>query len=309
MTLQQLQYVVALDTFRHFAKAAESVFVAQPTLTIQVKKLEEEIGFQLFDRSSQPIIPTATGEQFILRARHILGEVHNLKRIINEDKGNLAGTYKIGVIPTLAPYLLPRFLGAFSAAFPEVKLEIAEMQSLEILRQLKNDQLDIGILVSQSKESHIREIPLFNEPFLIYAHEGHELLKKKTLRAEDVRSKDLWLLQQGHCFRNQVINLCGSDLPAIEHPYRFESGSIETVKNLVRMQEGFTLVPELSVNFETEKHLLRRFPNPEPAREICLSVRSSFSKERLLIELRASILAHIPNEFQKSSKFMQVMWR
>ncbi len=310
MTLQQLQYIVALDNQRHFVRAAESCFVAQPTLTLQVKKLEEEIGITLFDRSAQPIVPTPAGEAFILRAREIIYGVNNLKTFVSQEREALEGTYTLGIIPTLAPYLLPRFIKSFCTAHPGIRLKIKEMQSSRIISSLKTDQLDIGIMATPVDEPSIREIPLFYEPFLVYASKGHSLLKKKEISPPDIVDEGLWLLSEGHCFRNQVLNICNKTTDAPAQPgLLFESGSIETIKNMVRSDLGYSLIPELSVNEETDRELVRRFREPQLTREISIVVYRNFTRETLLTNLRKAILDRIPDSFKKNERFITVKWR
>ena len=310
MTLQQLLYIVALDDHRHFVKAAESCFVAQPTLTLQVKKLEEEVGITLFDRTSQPLVPTPMGEQFILKAREILRGAESLKEMVNSEKEQLTGTYTLGIIPTLAPYLLPRFIKKFCDFHPGVKLEIKEMQSTQILKALKSNLLNIGIMATPVDDNSIREIPLFYEPFLVFASEGHFLLQKQEVEPGDIVEEGLWLLNEGHCFRNQVLNICNktSELPS--HPgLSFESGSIETIKNMVRSDMGYSLIPELSINNLMDKDLVRRFKEPQLTREISLVVHHSFTKEVLLDHMRKSIVDHIPDDFKRNNRVVRVKWR
>lgn len=310
MTLQQLQYIVALDTHRHFVKAAESCFVAQPTLTIQVKKLEEEIGLMIFDRSVQPLIPTEVGQQIITRARQILREVEGLKEMVNLDKNSLSGDYRLGIIPTLAPYLLPLFLKQFSESHPDIHLEIKELKTAEIIHSLNNDTLDIGIVVTPTKEAYIREIAMFHEPFLVYANKTHNLLEKILIMPDDIKKEGLWLLNQEHCFRRQVLNICNDEE---NHQstirFSFESGSIETIKNMVRSNAGYTLIPELSINQTIDDSFIRRFTEPQPAREVSLVVHNSFTKELLLTQLRKSIINSVPGSFKKNERFITINWR
>lgn len=310
MTLQQLRYIVALNEFRHFVKAAESCCVAQPTLTLQVKKLEEEIGFFIFDRSTQPFVPTKMGEKFIEKAHKILHEVDDLKEMVNQDKDELKGTFRFGIIPTLAPYLLPLFLKGFSEAHPDIRLEIKEMQSEKLINSLLNHQLDIGILATPLEENHIREIPLFYEPFLIYAHSEHPILDQKEVNTQEIQNEDLWLLSQGHCFRNQILNICGQESNSnINKQVTFDSGSIETLKKMVQNHFGYTLIPELAVHEKEDKNFIRKFITPEPVREISLAVHYNFTKEKLLTELRKSINQVIPESFQKNTRFSAIRWR
>lgn len=308
MTLQQLEYIVALDNHRHFVRAAENCFVTQPTLTLQIQKLEDEMGTQIFDRSKQPIEPTSLGELVILKARQILREAMQLKELVNEQKDGITGTFRLGVIPTLAPYLIPRFLKQFSSKYPKTRLVIREMESESIIQGLKNDLIDLGLLVTPLEENSLRELPLFNEPFLVYSSESHPYYVKKEIKPEDISDKGLWLLNQGHCFRNQVLNICNSRSSAGGN-VAYESGSIETLKNLVKWNMGYTLVPELAVTHELDNPMLKRFTSPEPIREVSLVVHNSFTKEALLGKLRDEILQSIPSHFSKGKKFIQVKWR
>lgn len=310
MTLQQLHYVVALDAHRHFVKAAESCFVAQPTLTLQVKKLEQELGLTLFDRSIQPLVPTPMGELFVLRARQILRDVGSLKELVTQEKNDLKGTYRLGVIPTLAPYLLPRFLKDFSDQHPDIQLEIRELTTDNILSGLKTDTLDLGLLVTPTEEAQLREIPLFYEPFWVYASLDESILQNETISPDDLTTDGLWLLQQGHCFRNQVLNLCNEQrLTPSQNRFSFESGSIETLKNMVKSNLGYTLVPELSLQMKEDETFVRRFTDPQPAREVSLVVHSGFTKELLIDRLRESILRHTPEHFKKNERIVRVKWR
>lgn len=310
MTLQQLQYVVALDTYRHFVKAAESCFVAQPTLTLQVKKLEEQIDLVIFDRSTQPIKPTPMGEVFITKARQVLRDIEQLKQLVNDDRTQVEGTYRVGIIPTLSPYLLPLFLADFSSDHPGTRLEIKEWQSEAIIEGLHKDTLDIGILATPLEDRGLREIPMFYEPFLIYANGNDPILSRPLISTEDLDLDGLWLLDQGHCFREQILNLCSQrDQKNDPRNVKFEGGSLETLKKMIQKISGYTLIPELAFDREMDNNLTRRFPEPQPSREISLVVHKSFTKELLLSELRKSILKYTPKSFKKNNHFVTVKWR
>lgn len=310
MTLQQLEYILALDTHRHFVNAAESCFVTQPTLTLQIKKLETEMGLQIFDRSKHPIEPTKTGLKVIESARQILREVNGLKSFINMEKDDLSGTFRIGVIPTVAPYLMPRFLKQFIDANPKINLVIREIESEQIIADLKNDLLDIGILATPLEENSLREIPLYNEPFLIYSAEQHPLFKQQHIQPRDLPEKGLWLLNQGHCLRNQVLSVCRQKKNSSNNNLSYESGSIETLKNLVKNNMGYTLVPELSVlDTLTTDERIQRFDKPEPSREISMVVHQSFNKEAILEMIKVSILQNTPSHFSKAKTYNRIKWR
>lgn len=309
MTLQQLRYIVALDNYRHFATAAEKCFVAQPTLTLQVKKLEQELGTVIFDRKKHPLTPTVLGEKILLKARQILREAEGLESIVASDKMLMEGRFNIGIIPTVAPYLMPYFLKDFTAENPDTHLVIHEMQTTAIIDGLNKNILDVGILVTPLEERNIREIPLYQEPFLVYSSEENPLHNKKLLKNSDVNAEGLLILNEGHCFRSQVLNICGED--RIGHKgFSYQSGTIETLKNLVKSDLGFTLVPELSILDKKEDiPYLIRFEEPQPTREVSLVVHHSFSKEALLDALRKSIQQKIPDVVKKKKHFVRVKWR
>lgn len=310
MTIQQLQYVVALDTHRHFVKAAESCHVAQPTLTLQVKKLEDQMSLVLFDRSSQPLKPTAMGEIFIAKARQILRDLQQLKALVNEELNQIEGIYRVGIIPTLAPYLLPLFVKDFMDKYPDTKLKIQELQSESIIHGLEHDLLDIGILATPLNEPNIREIPIFYEPFLVYADQQNDILKGSSeVEIKELGPEGLWLLGQGHCFRNQTLNVCRFDELENKRNLLMEGGSIETLKKMINEVLGYTLIPELSYDEKHDKKNVLRFKAPQPVREISIVTHKSFTKELLISELRKSIIACTPPSFKKNTKFVTVKWR
>ncbi|WP_116105274.1 hydrogen peroxide-inducible genes activator [Lewinella sp. IMCC34191] len=309
MTLQQLRYVIALDEQRHFGKAARACFVAQPTLTLQIKKLEDELGVVLFDRSTNPIQPTLVGHRIVAHARVVLEEVNNLEMVVASHSDSMEGIFSVGVIPTLSPYLLPRFIQAFSTQFPDTQLRFREMQSEAIIEEIRRGDLDIGLLVTPLEERQLREIPLFYEPFLIYAAAGEAILNQSPLRPDHVNRKDLWILQEGHCFRNQVLNLCGESPVPSSGNFHFEAGTVETLKNLVRQNIGYTIIPELSVNPHTDADFTRRFADPQPSREVSLVVNRNMSRETLLLELRKAILSVVPDDFRKNERYRTLPWR
>ena len=309
MTLQQLRYLVALDEYRHFGKAARACFVSQPTLTLQLKKLEDELDTVLFDRSANPVQPTLLGYQVVAHARLILEEVTNLETLVSSHSDSMDGIFSVGVIPTLSPYLLPRFLQGFARRFPDTQLRFREMRSEEIIDELRKGSLDIGLLVTPLEERQLREIPLFYEPFLIYAAPGEEIMERSPLLPDHVNRKDLWILQEGHCFRNQVLNLCEKSPVPPTGNFHFEAGTVETLKNLVRGNMGYTIIPELSVNPEHDGPYTRRFADPQPSREVSLVVNRNLSRETLLTEIRKAILSVVPAAFRKNDRYKRVEWR
>ncbi|MCB4799587.1 hydrogen peroxide-inducible genes activator [Neotamlana laminarinivorans] len=310
MTIQQLKYIVALDNFRNFVKASESCNVAQPTLTLQVKKLEDQIGLILFDRTSQPLKPTPLGKDFIKKSRDILVLIDELKGTVNDEKTNMNGTFSIGIIPTLAPYLLPLFIKEFLEKHTQTKLKILELHSEDIIEKLEKQQLDIGILATPLNEKNIIETPLFYEPFLVYTDNIKSITKgKNKISSEDLKPEGLWLLAKGHCFRDQMLKLCELKNVEFERNILMEGGSIETLKPLINKISGYTLIPELSYNEATDKKHIVRFESPEPVREISIVTHKNFTKEALITALRKSILKHTPEAFKKNSRFVKINWR
>ena len=308
MTLQQLEYIVNLDNERHFVRAAERCFVTQPTLTMGIKKLEEELGTILFDRKKHPVEPTKSGARVIEKSRQILREANQLRQLVKGEKESLEGTFRVGVIPTLAPYLMPLFLGEFIQSNPNTNLIIEEIQSDQIIEMLKNDTLDVGLLVTPLEELQLREIPLFEEPFLVYSSEKHPLYKKDEIETTDITEDGMWLLNQGHCFRNQALNICGIESRS-QNVFTYESGSIETLKRMVEKNYGYTLVPELSVIDDLDNPRVKRFTRPEPVREVSLVVHNSFSREGLIDKLKSAILDKIPESIRKAEPHIRVEWR
>ncbi len=306
MTLQQLEYVVALDIYRHFVTAAEKCFVTQPTITIQVKKLEKEIGFSIFDKSKSPFKPTALGEMFIEKAKVILTEVGELKNMVSEELESLEGRFKIGVIPTISPYLIPLISGSFSEKHQNTILEIEEMQTKSIIKALQKGEIDIGILVTPLDESFIREIKLYNEPFVFYGQKSEYLEDKVNISTEEIKNmSNVWLLESGHCFRNQVLNLCEN---TNKKNIQFQSGSIEALKKMVDNYGGFTLVPEMAIN-KYDKGCNIHFTEPKPIREVSIVVHHTFAKDALIDALRLEILDKTPKEFIKNQRFIKINWR
>lgn len=299
MTLQQFEYIVALDEYRHYVSAAEHCFVSQPNLTMQVKKLEEEIGVRIFDRDKKPLQPTKIGKEVILRARQILRESKQLKEFVTHEKESLEGEFTVGIIPTLAPYLLPQFLPSFIKDNPRVHLKIRELQTSQIISQLENGLIDIGILVTPLEESSIREIPVFYEPFLLYLPENHRFLEEKLMLADDLDPSEVLVLDEGHCFREQALSICREAKHGSSIGFDYQSGSIEALKSLVQKGVGYTLVPELSVSTENDGIHVRRFSDPEPVREVSIVVHNSYIKESVIDRLKCSIQEGVPKQLLK----------
>ncbi|MBI3512106.1 MAG: LysR family transcriptional regulator [Bacteroidetes bacterium] len=305
MTLQQLEYAVAVGQYGSFVTAAEKCFVTQPTLSMQVKKLEEEAGITLFDRSRQPVAVTDAGKVFLEQAKVVLRERNRLSEVIASTKDDISGELHIAIIPTLAPYLLPLFVDVFSAKFPLVHLTIDEMPTTSIIAALRQESIDCGILATPLHEDSLTEINLFNEPFVAYLSKKNPLWNKRQLKTEDLNVNDVLLLADGHCMRNQVMNLCARRKErSSEFKIDYRSGSIETLRRLVELGEHMTIIPYLAVAGLSAKQqeAVRYFRSPEPAREISIVTHRAQLKKALIDKLAESILGAIPKQLKRSVK-------
>lgn len=305
MNIQQLEYIVAVDNCRHFLKAAEKCFVTQATLSMMIKKLEEELGVKIFDRSHQPVIPTETGNKIIAQAKIIIQENNRMKEIVKEEQGQLSGELKIGIIPTLAPYLLPLFIQSFLKKYPSVRLKISELTTSNIIQKLEHRDLDVGLLSTPLNLNFLREETLFYEPLIVYTSSKDTLLNKKLILAKDIDINRLCLLEEGHCLRLQAINLC--DLRNKDKDIRqmeFETGSIETLKRIVEENNGITILPLLAYKEMSaqQKDRVRFFKKPVPVREIGLVTYRYFVKEKLIQKLKQEIVVNIPADMISSTE-------
>lgn len=302
MTLQQYHYILALDSERNFVRAAEKCFVTQPSLTMQVQKLEDELGVKIFDRSKKPLIPTPIGEQIIAQARIAVQESNRIKELIKESQNELSGELRVGIIPTLAPYLLPLFAANFEREYPSIRLLVQELQTERIIEKLRKDELDLGILVTPLEESGIKESPLFLEPMWGYVGENHRLSKKKTISLDDLDLDDTWLLSEGHCLRAQVLNICNAHQNDDSKQLVFESGSLETLERLVESHKGMTILPYLAtLNLSNaQKKMLREFKGNPPVREVSIVKNRVEVKTAMIDALSKSIKDSIPEELLKS---------
>jgi len=309
MTIVQLEYIIAVDQYRHFAAAAESCFVTQPTLSMQVQKLEEELGLKLFDRSKQPVVPTEYGFEIIEQARRVIMERDALLEIIEAKKGVIRGEFRIGIIPTLAPYLLPLFIQSFTQKYPLIKLQITELTTSSLIAKLKDGKIDAGILVTPLQENGIKETPLFYEEMLAYVSKTNAAFQKTYMLPVDIDPEKLWLLEEGHCFRSQIMNLCELRKKS-EHgiQFEYEAGSLETLRRMVDLYDGVTILPELAtIDLTAEQKVhLRSFRQPVPVREVSLVVHRTFVKKRLVEAMKQEILDHIPEKIRKNKKTLIV---
>lgn len=301
MTLTQLEYVLAVNKFRHFGKAASSCHVTQPTLSMQLQKLEDELGVIIFDRSKTPILPTTEGEAIIEQAKIVIKENKKIFDIIENCQKNLSGKFKLAVIPTLAPYIIPLFAKNFTAKYPDIKLSIQESKTEDIIALLENDEIDAGILVTPLHNDMMIERVLYYEPFYLFLNPTHSFIEKEKVKQEELDLKEIWMLNKGNCFRDQVLNIC-SEKRALDRDENllFESGNFETLKNMVLKHSGYTLLPHLAVKQLTSqrKKLTREFTSPIPTREVSLVHCRSFLKEKIIDALEQEIVNSVPNELR-----------
>lgn len=304
MTLVQLEYIVAVDTYRSFVGAAEKCFVTQPTLSMQIQKLEEMLNVKLFDRSKQPVIPTEIGTRIIEQARLVLQEGQKIKEIISSQQQDIVGELKVGIIPTVAPYLLPQVIAAMMEKYPDLKLLIWEYTTEDIVHHLKTGVLDCGILATPLVDNAITEIPMYYENFVTYISKNSKLFKKKNIDANDLEDENIWLLNEGHCMRSQVLNICRSTKDNRLQGLTYNTGSVETLIRMVDINNGATLLPELALAELSAKQLskVRSFKSPEPVREISLVTHKNYIKKRMLNAFMEEILAVIPKAMKQKKK-------
>lgn len=303
MTLVQLSYIVAVDNYKSFAIAAKKCFITQPTLSMQIQKLENELDILIFDRSKYPIKPTDIGRKIIDQARVILRESRRINDLINEQSNEISGDFRLGIIPTIAPYLLPVFIESFVEKYDKLNLVIDEIQTDQIIDKLRKDELDAGILATPLYIPEIKEDPLFYEPFVGYISKKHELFKKERIEVNDLNLSDLWLLKEGHCFRDHVIQICKkfNDSNNKDLKINFEAGTMETLMKLVENNFGITLIPYLLaeeiVGTDRATHL-RPLNEPVPKREISIIYQRAHLKKKVIDLLKKEIVDSIPSHLR-----------
>lgn len=305
MNLQQLEYIKAVDTHRHFVKAAKACYVTQATLSMMIQKLEEELGAKIFDRSKQPVVPTEIGGKIIAQARRVLSERDKISNLIEDERGIISGELRLGIIPTLAPYLLPLFLKEFAQAYPQVKLIISEHTTNTITELLKAARLDAAILATPLSDASIHEQPLFYEKYFLYVSAKEKGFDKQYVLPKHIDINRLWLLEEGHCMRAQILNLCElKKQHGAEDTLHYEAGSIETLKNIVDKNFGITIIPELATTnlSAAQAKRLRYFKPPTPVREISIVTHREYLKTKLIEALKVTIVAAIPQEMRSSKR-------
>ncbi len=291
MTITQLYYVLAVAEHQNFTKAAEKCFVTQPTLSMQIQKLEDELDILIFDRSKKPIELTEVGRKIVNQAKNIVNESYRIQDIVDQQKGFIGGEFKLGIIPTVMPTLLPMFLKAFIKKHPKVKLKIEELTTDEIITRINDGHLDAAIAATPLEIDTIKERVLYYEPFVSYIPKSHRLHLNKKIAVSDLDINDMLLLEDGHCFRDGVINLCKAFKNNTEDSFQIESGSIETLIKLSNEGLGMTLLPYLHTLDikESEKDNLHYFNDPSPAREVSIIYHKSELKMQIIEALQATI--------------------
>ncbi|MDR1645122.1 MAG: hydrogen peroxide-inducible genes activator [Tannerellaceae bacterium] len=308
MTIHQLEYVLAVDTFRHFARAAEHCRVTQPTLSMMIQKLEEELGIKLFDRNVQPVKPTAAGKKIVEQARKVIYQASLIKDIVTEEEQSVKGTFRLAVLPTIAPYLVPRFFLKLTAKHKDLDIHILEMKTTPTLAALLHGEVDAAIIASQPIESDLQGETLYYEQFFGYVSRNEPTFKNELLRTSDVNGERLWLLDEGHCFRDQLMRFCQMEQVKLRQgAYRL--GSLETFMRMVENGNGITFIPELAIHqmSQEQKELVRPFAIPKPTREIVLVTRKDFIRHSISELLTHSIRASVPTEMCALQPFQRLV--
>ena len=301
MTLQQLEYILAVDKCRHFGKAADVCNVTQPTLSAMIGKLEEELNVKIFDRTRQPISPTPVGELVIRQAQEVLCQSNRIKDIIEEERHSLTGIFRVGILPTIAPYLLPRFFPQLMKKYPQLDIRVREMKTSEIKKALAEGELEAGILAKLVGLEEFKETHLCYEKYVGYVSREDKLFEQSIIRTSDVAgSKDLWLLDEGHCFRDQMVRFCQMK-GAQTSQLAYNLGSIETFMRMVESGKGITFIPELAADQlnEIQQELVRPFAVPVPTRQLVLITQPHFVRQTVIDTLVNEIQASVPKDMLK----------
>lgn len=293
MTLQQMEYIVALDKYRHFVLAAEACGVTQPTLSAMIQKLEEELDVKIFSRDRKNISPTAIGEKIIRQARIALNETQRIREVVADESSSMNGSLRIGILPTIAPYLVPDFIYHFRNTYPNVNLSIDEKENKSLVQDLRFGNLDIAITTPPEAQANILEIPVYVEKFVAYFSE--RCSKARQIIANgNLPSEHMWILKEGHCLPNSGINFCkNKDIG--NHIY--EAGSIDTLIKIVDKNGGYTIIPELHISTlseEQKKNIQTLDVNPPAQRNVSILIKDDFIRERMVNAVLDTIKAIIP---------------
>ena len=300
MTLQHLEYIVDVDRTRHFVKAAEACGVTQPTLSAMIQKLEAELDVKLFERSSQQVMPTAIGKVVVEQAWKVLNRARKLKDIVAEEKKSLTGTFRLGILPTIAPYLLPRFFPRLMRENSSLEIRVVEMKTADIRRAIDRGEIDAAVMVDTGDLDDYALTTLFYEQFLAYVSPSDQLSAKKSIKTSDLSNELLWLLDEGHCFRDQLVKYC--QLKAAKTSQSaYSLGSIETFMRIVENGQGVTFIPELATMqlTPTQKELVRPFAIPIPTREVVMATSKAFVRQSLLDMIVGQIRNSVPEKMLK----------
>ena len=294
MTITQLKYCIAVAEYRNFTAAAEHAFVTQPTLSMQIQKLEQELELKIFDRTQKPIALTAVGEKIIEQARLIVAESDRMQDVVHQEKGVIGGVFRLGIIPTVMPTLLPMFLQTVLKAYPQLELEIEELPTQQILERLEKGTLDTGIVATPLSMDDIVEKPLYYEPFMVYAPSHSKLNQEDKITPDMLKDEQVLLLQDGHCFRDSALNICKLGHKSPKH-FEIKSGSFDTLVQLSNEGIGITLLPYLNAKLLTQEHQkhLKSFTVPEPAREVSIVYHKRGLKLHIIAALHEKIRAII----------------
>ncbi len=296
MTLTELRYIVAVARERHFGRAAEACFVSQPTLSVAIKKLEEELDVKLFERGGSEVSVTPLGEEIVRQAQSVLDQAGAIKEIAKRGKDPLAGALRLGIIYTIGPYLLPELVRHTIEKYPQMPLMLQENFTVKLLDMLRTGELDCAILADPFPDTGLATAPLYDEPFMVALPAGHALASRTSISAEELKAETMLLLGNGHCFRDHVLEVCpefarfSSDAEGIRKS--FEGSSLETIKHMVASGMGVTVVPRLSLPREPSPHLkFVPFSEPIPTRRVVLAWRRSFTRYEAIAALRNAIYA------------------
>ncbi len=300
MTIIQLEYLLAVANCGSFSLAAEHCFVTQPSLSMQIKALEEELGVVLLDRSKKPVIPTEAGEVVLEQVRQTLKSYNYIRESVAELKGETAGKLRLGVIPTIAPYLLHRFLPDFVKSYPKVELEISEMITEDIVDALRRDKIDAALVASGTCGEGILEYDLFGDRFYCYVSPSNPLYERQNIRMEDIDPNNLVLLSVGNCMRDQILELCQAKRNMPSH-YYFESGSLDTLMRIVDCTSLMTIIPEMAIEYipKDKQDRVKTLAKGATSRRIAVAVRRTYVKNSIIKALTSSIIESI-----KVSKFL-----
>ncbi|MBO7331728.1 MAG: hydrogen peroxide-inducible genes activator [Alistipes sp.] len=301
MTIIQLQYLIEVANCGSFSAASEHCFVTQPSLSMQIKSLEEELGVILLDRSKKPVIPTEAGALVIAQAQETLKAYNSIRESVAELKGETAGKLRLGVIPTIAPYLLHKFIPDFVKRYPKVELEIREMVTADIIEALKRDKIDAALVASGTCGEGIIERDLFSDTFYAYVSPSNPLFERSNIRFEDIDMNDLIMLSRGNCMRDQIIELCEARRGLPTH-YYFESGSLDTLMRIVDCTSCMTIIPEMALEYipASRKQQIKTLAKSATSRRIAIAIRRTYVKTSIVSALEQTIMEKI--EMEKAAR-------